>query len=82
MPAALVKRLFSGGKAAGVKSRIKDLGLTASDWFTYLFDFGDEWWHLVELVKIEERLESAADYPRVVEKRGQSPPQYPDWEEE
>jgi len=46
-PAALLRRLFSGLKAAGAKSQIKDLGLTAGDWFAYLFDFGDEWWHVI-----------------------------------
>lgn len=53
---ALGRRLFPGIKAAGVKSRIEDLGLTVGDWLTYLFDYGDEWWHVVELVKVEERL--------------------------
>ncbi|MDH7578289.1 MAG: hypothetical protein QHH75_10840 [Bacillota bacterium] len=52
------------------------------DWFTYLFDYGDEWWHVVELVKIEERLGSDPVCPRVIERRGQSPLQYPDLEEE
>jgi len=59
---------------------IEDLGLDVGNWLTYLFDYGDEWWHVVELVKIEECSESSTNYPRVVEKRGQSPPQYPDME--
>lgn len=82
-PVGLVNRPFSDDESASAeRAAIGDLGLSVGDWFTYLFDYGDEWWHVVELVKIEERQESDANYPRVVEKRGQSPPQYPEPEEE
>jgi Plasmid pRiA4b ORF-3-like protein len=45
----------------------------------YLFDFGDEWWHELTV----EQTDATPDkkrYPRVIEKRGDSPPQYPDFD--
>ena len=37
----------------------------------YLFDFGAERWHVVELTGIEERSEGTLKYPRVVAKNGE-----------
>ena len=81
-----VPGLFAGlfgspGKDAG-EAVVNELGLGVGDWFTYLFDFGDEWWHVVELVGTEEKGGLGAEYPVVLERRGESPPQYPDIDEE
>jgi len=57
------------------------LGLKPRQVFLYLFDFGDEWLHEITV----ERTDAPATkgtYPRVVEKHGKSPPQYPDLDEE
>jgi len=43
--------------------------------FLYLFDYGDEWWHEVELVGVTEKV-TGGSYPRVVKKQGKSSPQY------
>lgn len=47
----------------------------------YLFDFGDEWWHEITVEQIDAKPEEGG-YPRVLEEHGQSPPQYPDMDEE
>ncbi|NLH15978.1 MAG: hypothetical protein GX455_05315 [Phycisphaerae bacterium] len=65
--------------AAG--TRIADLSLKPRQRFTYLFDFGDSWWHDI----LVEQVDQAADkgkYPRVVERHGESPDQYPPLEED
>ena len=47
----------------------------------FLFDYGDDWIFLVECKSIAEPLEKTR-YPRIVEKVGKSPEQYPDYDEE
>ena len=44
--------------------------------FLYLFDYGDEWWHEIELIDVSEKA-AGGNYPRVVKKQGKSPTQYP-----
>jgi tetratricopeptide (TPR) repeat protein len=56
--------------------RIDSIALYGGPKFLYLFDYGDEWWHTVELMSVTER-ETRAKYPRVVKKQGNSPPQHP-----
>jgi Plasmid pRiA4b ORF-3-like protein/LexA DNA binding domain len=43
--------------------------------FGYLFDFGDEWFHQVQIERIEQAIPTVT-YPRVIKRVGQSPPQY------
>jgi hypothetical protein len=43
--------------------------------FGYWFDFGDDWWHQINVVLIVEEM-PAGDYPRVTKRVGASPPQY------
>ena len=47
----------------------------------FLFDYGDDWRFIVEVVGRGER-EPKARYPRVLRKVGRSPEQYPDWDDE
>jgi len=63
------------GKLA-TRIRIDSVELYGGPKFLYLFDYGDEWWHNVELISVTERV-TRANYPRVVKKQGKSPPQYP-----
>ena len=72
----------------GVKvtdAKVASLGLTPRRKFHYLFDFGDEWWHDITVEQIDAPAEKG-DYPRILEEKGESPPQYPDededWEED
>lgn len=57
------------------KTTIASLGLKAGDVFHYWFDFGDDWWHWIE-VKSIERTMSDGRFPKVISRTGESPPQY------
>lgn len=54
---------------------LDDLGLKPNRVFGYLFDFGDEWFHQVQVERIERAIPTVA-YPRVIKRVGKSPPQY------
>ena len=62
------------GKLA-TRIRIDSVELYGGPKFLHLFDYGDEWWHNVELLSVTERV-TRANYPRIVKKQGKSPPQY------
>jgi hypothetical protein len=51
------------------------LDLKADRVFGYLFDFGDEWFHQVQVERIEQAIPTVA-YPRIIKRVGTSPPQY------
>ena len=57
---------------------IADLELQLNQEFLYLFDYGDELRHEVELVEVLP-VPEAGTFPRVVEQHGEAPPQYPMW---
>ena len=57
------------------------LRLKTGEAFGYWFDFGDDWWHQVDVLAIDEAGRSGK-LPRVTRRVGQSPPQYVDWDEE
>jgi hypothetical protein len=59
---------------------IASLGLKVGDRFGYWFDFGDDWWHQINVEAIEDKLPEGK-IPKVTKKVGKSPPQYPDEEE-
>jgi len=64
--------------AACVKlTTVGSLGLEVDDAFGYWFDFGDDWWHQINVTEIRGRARPRATYPRVVGRVGKSPPQYP-----
>ena len=67
-------------KPSADKAVIGKLGLVPGKQFLYLFDFGDEWRFNVQL---EEILDSKVNPIRatVIEEKGESPQQYPDWDE-
>lgn len=58
------------------ETTVAELGLEVNDMLYYLFDFGDEWWHELTLLSISEKTEPG-DYPRIVNRVGESPSQYP-----
>jgi hypothetical protein len=45
-------------------------------------DFGVEWRFGVELARTSDTREPGARYPRIAARRGESPPQHPDLENE
>jgi hypothetical protein len=56
------------------------LKLRADQTFEYLFDFGDQWWHEIKVEAIDS-IESGRECPQIIDRRGSSPPQYPESEE-
>ncbi|MBI4504263.1 MAG: plasmid pRiA4b ORF-3 family protein, partial [Chloroflexi bacterium] len=78
--------LFGGGRPrAARRVRIRDVpfpGSTGKKEFLFLFDYGDEWHFGVKLVRTSDSIEPGAAYPRVVASQGESPPQYPDSDED
>ncbi|AWR86119.1 hypothetical protein Mtai_v1c08750 [Meiothermus taiwanensis WR-220] len=47
----------------------------------FVFDYGDDWRFEVQLVRTEPR-QKGVRYPKVLERVGESPKQYPDYEDE
>jgi hypothetical protein len=56
---------------------IDSLKLQIDDVFGYWFDFGDDWWHQINVASIKSR-PSTGKYPKVIERIGESPPEYQD----
>lgn len=67
-------------------AKLDSLGLAAGARFWYVFDYGDDWEHRVTVLSISDETPMGR-YPRIIERRGASPRQYPvpgpeEWEEE
>ena len=80
----MARQSTSGGaKRAGdvTRTRLGAIGVQVGDAFGYWFDFGDDWWHQINVVAIQPEA-PAGTYPRVTKRVGASPPQYDDWAEE
>ncbi len=75
--------LVSGRKPAGDvhQTTIESLGLKIRQAFGYWFDFGDDWWHQINVVAIEAKA-GRGKFPKVTKRIGESPPQYVDWDKE
>jgi len=63
------------------ETTIESLGLRAGRSFGYLFDFGDNWWHQINVESVEDTVPDG-QFPRVTKRVGRSPPQYPEDEED
>jgi len=69
------------------KTPIASLGLTPKQVFLYRFDFGDDWQHQITVEQVDAPVEKG-EYPRILDRRGESPPQYvyddedEDWDED
>lgn len=66
-----------GPRPAGRTDRatIDSLSLHVHQPFGYWFDFGDDWWHQINVESIEDT-RPEGKYPKVIKRTGQSPPQY------
>lgn len=53
---------------------IASLGLSVDEAFGYWFDFGDDWWHQINVTKIIDKAPSGK-YPKITKRFGASPPQ-------
>lgn len=58
---------------------IASLGLSIDDAFGYWFDFGDDWWHQIDVINIADKT-LAGKYPKITQRLGASPTQYADFE--
>jgi hypothetical protein len=56
---------------------IDSLGLAYGRAFGYIFDFGDEWIHQINVMAVED-IEKKGRYPKLVASVGKCPPQYAD----
>lgn len=60
---------------------LDSLGLKQDRAFGYVFDFGDNWEHQINVLVIEVAPDEG-EFPRVIERINASPAQYPDLDEE
>lgn len=63
------------GSGDAETTKLDDLKLTAERTFGYWFDFGDDWYHQVQVERIEQAIPTIT-YPRVARRVGKSPPQH------
>jgi hypothetical protein len=63
------------------RTTLDSLGLKVGDRFGYWFDFGDDWWHQINVEAIADKVPRGR-YPKVTKKVGKSPPQYADLDED
>jgi hypothetical protein len=61
----------------GTRTATGSLRLKRDDAFGYWFDFGDDWWHQINVVATEEKA-GRGKFPKVTNRVGASPPQYVD----
>ena len=57
------------------QTSIESLALKVGQSFGYWFDFGDDWWHQVNVEAIEDKVPEGK-FPKVTKRVGKSPPQY------
>lgn len=62
------------------QTTLDSLGLNLESIFGYWFDFGDDWWHQINVLSIDDEVRKGK-FPKVVKRVGKSPPQYADQEE-
>jgi hypothetical protein len=62
------------------QATIESLGLAVGRSFGYWFDFGDDWWHQINVEAIEDKAPRGR-FPKVTKQVGKSPPQYADEDE-
>ena len=60
---------------------LRDLDLPMGFSFWYLFDYGDELVHKVTVEKIREIKPEESGFPKLIERKGNAPPQYGVFEE-
>ncbi|MCC6126081.1 MAG: plasmid pRiA4b ORF-3 family protein [Pirellulales bacterium] len=59
------------------QTTIDSLDLKADQSFGYWFDFGDDWWHQINVSAIDDKV-PVGKFPKVIKRVGKSPPQYMD----
>ena len=59
------------------KTKLDKLELKPESVFGYWFDFGDDWYHQIQVERIDQAIPTVT-YPRGIKRVGKSPPQYSD----
>ncbi len=75
---------FPGGDAEpplADEVTLAELELQPGQRFLYLFDFGDNLRHQIEVVD-SFPAPAEGSFPRIVQSHGEAPPQYPTWDED
>jgi len=83
VPGADVELAAEEKKPAGdvADTTLASLALEHGQHLRYWFDFGDDWEHLVEVLAVEDAPERG-HFPTVTNRVGDSPAQYPQWDDE
>ena len=68
-------QLEKDGAGDASTTKLDDLDLKPGRVFGYWFDFGDDWFHQVQVERVEKAIPTVT-YPRVIKRVGKSPPQY------
>jgi hypothetical protein len=77
------EREFGNAVEPSDETTIADAGLHEKEVIHYWFDFGDDWWHRIRVDKIADApSRSKAKHLEIVKVVGESPPQYPEYEDE
>lgn len=77
--AAFFSMKMRGDERLTKNYKLEKMNLSKGDQFKYLFDFGDEWRFQCKVLRV---LEDNVDIPCVIRSVGESPEQYPEWDEE
>lgn len=77
--AAFFSMKMHGDERLTKSYKLEKLNLSKGDQFKYLFDFGDEWRFQCKVLR---ELDEQLDIPCVIRSMGESPEQYPEWEDE
>jgi hypothetical protein len=82
LPGPYDLELKEGGAPAGRTdaTAVGSLQLKKDDAFGYLFDFGDDWWHQINVNAIDDAAPKGT-FPKVIKRVGKSPPQYMNYDE-
>ena len=67
---------FGEPPGSAAQTELRALRLKKGKKFKYLFDYGDNLLHTIEVLEIHDRSDDETGYPRVFEKTGEPPPQY------
>ena len=72
---------FGNGEVYGLDTELKEIFPLGGLKFYYHFDFGDDWIFRIKKSRKIGKVDPKVEYPRVIEKIGENPEQYPDYDE-
>jgi hypothetical protein len=67
--------MFGEETSNAAVTSIESLKLNEKQKLYYLFDFGDDWWHEISVEQVDGNADEGK-YPKIIERKGESPPQY------